>query len=68
MLKRGAKSASLSVSQRARKDRLDILPNRHSVWLKQVGHVTSPSPRTRRSAARFAAPVRKRCARRRRIL
>ncbi|XP_034530127.1 rho GTPase-activating protein 45 isoform X2 [Notolabrus celidotus] len=44
MLKRGAKSSynPYSTSQRAKKgeskgkDRLDILPNRHSVWLKQL--------------------------------
>lgn len=43
MLKRGGKSSynPYSTTQRVkkpeRKDRLDILPNRHSVWLKQVG-------------------------------
>lgn len=44
MLKRGGKSSynPYSTTQRVKKpewkDRLDILPNRHSVWLKQVGH------------------------------
>lgn len=43
MLKRGGKSSynPYSTTQRVKKpewkDRLDILPNRHSVWLKQVG-------------------------------
>lgn len=44
MLKRGAKSSynPYSTSQRVKKaeskgkDRLDILPNKHNVWLKQV--------------------------------
>ena len=44
MLKRGSKSSynPYSTSQRVKKaeakgkDRLDILPNKHSVWLKQV--------------------------------
>lgn len=44
MLKRGAKSSynPYSMSQRVKKgeskgkDRLDILPNKHNVWLKQV--------------------------------
>lgn len=45
MLKRGSKSSynPYSTSQRVKKgeskgkDRLDILPNKHNVWLKQVG-------------------------------
>lgn len=43
MLKRGGKSSynPYSTTQRVKKpewkDRLDILPSRHSVWLKQVG-------------------------------
>lgn len=44
MLKRGSKSSynPYSTSQRVKKaeskgkDRLDILPNKHNVWLKQV--------------------------------
>lgn len=40
MLKRGGKSSynPYSTAQRMKKgrDRLDILPNKHSVWLKQV--------------------------------
>lgn len=40
MLKRGGKSSynPYSTGQRVKKsrDRLDILPNKHSVWLKQV--------------------------------
>lgn len=45
MLKRGGKSSynPYSTSQRVKKaelkgkDRLDILPSKHNIWLKQVG-------------------------------
>lgn len=45
MLKRGGKSSDnpYSTTQRVKKpewkDKLDILPNRHSLWLKQVGEM-----------------------------
>lgn len=90
MLKRGGKSSynPYSTTQRVKKpewkDRLDILPNRHSVWLKQVGHkggvqllglafyfllfFISMHSGARMLGARFTTPVRKSCAMLHRIL
>ena len=47
MLRRGAKSSynPYATGQRVKKAKLDILPNKHSVWLKQVRRPGARRPR-----------------------
>lgn len=49
MLRRGGKSSynPYATGQRVKKARLDILPNKHSVWLKQVRRPALGAPGVR---------------------